>query len=101
MKVARTRIIAECDYCSPEKRQEAIASCGICGSDVCEAHRNLIPIKKSTPKHVLGLAAPSPIPNFLRYSMEPVCPDCSFQSFMSLLDSLSKKRDYLQREATN
>lgn len=95
MKVSENVIVHYCDFCSPQKKVKATDTCGICFNDVCHAHRNFIPVEKQPlNKHPLGENGLSPIRVFVQYRFVPVCPDCSFQSFFSLIEALSRKAGY-------
>jgi hypothetical protein len=93
MRISEVIVQKYCDFCSPERRQKAVASCAVCNSkDICDDHRNFVPVKRrpmSRPPS--GMIGQDPTPYFMKYTLFPVCPDCSSQSFFDLVESLSRK----------
>lgn len=97
MRVTENVIVKYCDFCSLEKKQRATAACGICSSDLCDAHRNLIPIlKTSFARHLVGSIPQGQTPLLLRFDFASVCPDCCHRSFFSLVEALAQKRSQTQ-----
>ena len=93
MKVSEVTVQRYCDFCSPEKKTKGVKVCSVCQSDICDTHLNLVPVKKSqNPLRQKSDRTDSQMRILFEYEIQPVCIDCSFQSYSNLLDTLNQRR---------
>ncbi len=92
MKVSENVIVKYCDYDSTEKKVRATQVCGACSCDICDNHRNLVPVKKDNPPRWVGEERRGSAWILFEYTFVPVCPDCSSRPLTNLIATFKQDR---------